>query len=436
MATPGSPSQPARSTEAVRLALSQMPPDTSLDHIFRHVCELSANTLSVARVGVWLFIDNRTVLRCANLFELSTGEHSSGTLLRVADFPTYFASLTIFKAVPAEVAVTDAWTAELAASYLRPLGITSMLDIGLFVNEKLVGVICHEHVGPSREWTEDARQCAVAVADFLNARIQAAEVRELRATFMMQRDRLAALEKNAALEQLASGVVRHFRSLLDVFHGHGERISVNPDVPLPARRQAAEIVAAAERGATMAGELLQFSRQEGGPPQVLDLGNEIADLLPTLYASAGPRYRLRYTPVGGLGHVLIERTRFTQLLSHLIDNACEAMRDGGPVEISVTNAKRIDDSNHSSLFVLLEVTDHGEGLNDAALLRVMEPYSTTRSTGSGLGLAIVRRVVEEAGGFISIESAPNRGTTFKVFLPRIGAGERPSGHAGVAVAVR
>jgi len=412
--------------EAVKAALSQLPHDASLDLVFRQVCELSASTLSVERVGVWLFIDNRTVLRCANLFERSTREHSCGTLLRVADFPTYFASLTIFKAVPAEVAATDSFTAELAASYLRPLGITSMLDVGLFVTEKLVGVICHEHVGPPRVWTDDARQCAVVVADFLSGRIQAAEVRDLRATFMTQGDRLAAIEKNAALEQLAAGVVRHFRSLLDVFQGHGERISVNPDVPLPARRQAAEIMAAAERGAALAGELMQFSRQGGGAPRVVDLRTEVADLLPTLQASAGARYGIRYTPVGSLGHVLIDRTRFSSLLSHLVTNACEAMPDGGEVEINLTNAKRIGEANHSSLFVLLEVTDHSKGLDDSGLFRVMEPYSTARpGVGSGLGLAIVRQIVEDVGGFISIESATNRGTTFKIFFPRIGAGEKP-----------
>jgi len=416
------------------MALSQLPPDAPLDYVFRQVCELSANTLAVERVGVWLFIDNRTVLRCANLFERSSGEHSSGTLLRVADFPTYFASLTIFKAVPAEVAATDAWTVELAASYLRPLGITSMLDVGLFVNEKLLGVICHEHVGPPRVWTEDARQFAVGLADFLSERIRAAEVRELRATFMTHGDRLAAMEKNAALEQLAAGVVRHFRSLLDVFQGHGERISVNPDVPLPVRRQAAEIMEAAERGAALAGELLQFSRQEGGPPQVLDLGKEISDFFPALLATTGSRYQLFYMPVRGLGHVLIERNRFTQLLSHLVNNACEAMPAGGPIEISLTNAKRIGDSNHPSLFVLLEVTDHSAGLDESALLHVMEPYATAKATGSGLGLAIVRQIVEESGGFISIESAPNRGTTFKLFFPRIGAGKKPSDPAATAFA--
>jgi signal transduction histidine kinase len=383
---------------------------------------------------VWLFIDNRTVLRCANLFERSTGEHSSGAFLRVADFPTYFASLTIFKAVPAEIAVTDAWTAELAASYLRPLGITSMLDVGLFVNEKLVGVICHEHVGPPRVWTEEARQFAVGVADWLSERIRAAEVRDLRATFMMQRDRLAAMEKSAALEQLAAGVVRHFQSLLAVFHGHGERISVNPAVPLQARRQAAEIMDAAERGAALAGELEQLAGQGGGPPRVVDVANEIAELLPTLQASNGSRYDVRYTSVRNLGCVLIDRARFSQLLFYLVRNACEAMPDGGPVEINLSNAKRVGDPVHSSLFVLLEVTDHSAGMDEAHLLRVMEPYSTAKPTGSGLGLAIVRQIVDQAGGFISIESAPNRGTTFKVFFPRIRAAERTSDPTAVAPA--
>ena len=296
MATPGVPSPPAPVIEAVKSALSQLPADGPLDLIFRHVCELSADTLSVERVGVWLFIDNRSVLRCANLFERSTGEHSSGTMLRVADFPTYFASLTIFKAVPAEVAVTDAWTAELAASYLRRSAShrCSMSDC----SSRLIGVFCHEHVGPSRVWTEQARQVAVVVADFLSRRIQAAEVRDLRATFMTQGDRLAAMEKNARPRAIGRRRRSPFPELLDVFHGHGERISVNPDVPMPARRQAAEILAAAERGAALAGELMQFSRQQGGPPQVLDLGTEIADLLPALQESTGPRYEVRYTPVG------------------------------------------------------------------------------------------------------------------------------------------
>ena len=93
------------------------------------------------------------------------------------------------------------------------------------------------------------------------------------------------------------------------------------------------------------------------------------------------------------------------------------MLDGGAIELKLTNAKRIGMANHSSLFVLLEATDHSKGLDDSGLFRVMEPCSTA-AVGAGLGLAIVRQTVEDVGGVISIESATNRGTTLKVFFPR------------------
>src|SRR4051812_11684497 len=118
--------EPTRPAEIARLELAQLAPSEPLDVAFRFACELSAAALDVERVGVWLFIDGGAALRCANLYERSKREHSSGTLLRVADFPTYFESLAIRKAVPAEVAGTEPWTAELADRYLRPLCIASM----------------------------------------------------------------------------------------------------------------------------------------------------------------------------------------------------------------------------------------------------------------------------------------------------------------------
>ena len=79
--------EPSRATEIARLELARLAPDEPLDAVFRRACELAAGAAAVERVGVWLFIDDRTVLRCANLFERSKDEHSAGTLLRVADFP-------------------------------------------------------------------------------------------------------------------------------------------------------------------------------------------------------------------------------------------------------------------------------------------------------------------------------------------------------------
>lgn len=421
MATPSAIPEPSRATEIARLELSRFAPEASLDQVFLRACELSAEALAVERVGVWLFIDNRTALRCANLFERSKGEHSAGAVLRVADFPTYFASLTIRKAVPAEVAATVPWTAELAPMYLQPLGITSMLDAGIFVDSTLVGVVCHEHVGPPREWTTEARDFAGSVADLLALRIQSAQAQELRAAFLSQRERLSAHEKTAALAQLAAGVAHDFKNLLAVLLGQGELLCKRTDVPSDAREQGKAIVAAAERGVALAGELLEFARPIERPPAVLDLAVVTAEFLPVLQAAVGSRYELRYGSPAVLGQVLIDKSQFTRLLLNLVVNASEAMPNGGTIDVRLAPVKLVGNPSYSGRFVLLEVSDRGIGMDEATRRRAFEPFFTTKSKGTGLGLAIVRQVVERAGGLIRIDSAPDHGTTFRVFFPRIGA---------------
>ena len=412
--------EPSRSTEIARLELSRIAPDAPLDAVIRRACELSSKALQVERVGVWLFIDDRAALRCANLFEWSKREHSAGALLRVADFPTYFSSLTIRKAVPAEVAATEPWTAELAASYLRPLGIASMLDAGIFVDGVLVGVVCHEHVGMPREWTTEARDFAGSVADLLALRIQSAEVRDLRAAFLTQRERLAAQDKAAALAQLAAGVAHDFRNLLTVVLGQSEILNVRQDLPEDARRQTKQIIAASERGIGLVKELLEFARPGDRPPSVIDLANAIAEFLPVLHVAVGSRYELCYSHPQNLGQVLIDKNQFTRLLLNLVVNARDAMPEGGRIEIRLTAVRLTGNPSYTGRFVLLEVSDHGAGIDEVTRQRIFEPFFTTKAKGTGLGMAVVRQVVDRAGGLIRIDSAHGQGTNIRVFFPRIG----------------
>ena len=93
--------EPSRPTEAARLKLARLAPDASLESVFMLACQLAASALRVERVGLWLFVENGDALRCVNLYERSRDEHCSGVVLRVADFPKYFGSLTIRKSVPA-----------------------------------------------------------------------------------------------------------------------------------------------------------------------------------------------------------------------------------------------------------------------------------------------------------------------------------------------
>lgn len=416
------PAGPAsRPADAARLELAQLPADTPLAAVFARACELAADALAVERVGVWLFEDHRAAIRCADLYERSKGEHSAGAVLRVADFPTYFHSLHLRKSVPAEIALYDPRTAELAAAYLEPLGIRSMLDAGLFVLGELVGVLCHEQVGAAREWTTEDRDFAGSVADLIAQRIQHAGAADLRAAFRTREDRLAAVDKAEALEQLAAGVAHDFQSLLGVVLGTAELLAGRADLPADARRQATAVAEAAHRGADLARELRDFGRPERNPPAVLNPADAAAGFLPVLRAAAGSGHPVRFNRPAAVGQVLVGRSDFTRLLLNLVLNARDALPAGGPIDVCVLPVRLADGRGGGANYVLVEVTDHGVGMDADTRKRAPEPYFTTKPKGTGLGLAVVRRVVERAGGMLRVDSAPGRGTAVRVFLPRVGA---------------
>lgn len=420
MTAPNTFPGPSRPTEIARIELAQLAPAEPLDAVFRRACELSSDAVTVERVGVWLFIDNDTALRCANLYERSIRQHSAGAILHVSDFPTYFSSLTIRKAVPAEVAGTEPWTAELAERYLRPLGIGSILDAGIFVDGKLVGVVCHEHVGPAREWTTEARDFAGSIADLLALRIQSAEVRDLRAAFFTQEDRVAAHDKADAISRLAAGVAHDFRNLLSVCVGYGGMIAKRGDLPADVRQQAKAITEAADRGAALAAELMDFAKPSAAPC-VLDLTEATTEFMPVLKAAIGARYDLQFSHPPMLGQVFIEKGQYTRLLLNLVMNARDAMPDGGPIGVRLAPVKLTGNPSYQGRFVLLEVTDSGSGMDEETRQRMFEPFFTTKQKGTGLGLAVVRQVADRVGGLIRVESAPGQGTTFRVLFPRVGA---------------
>jgi signal transduction histidine kinase len=421
MSTPFPPPRPSRASERARLELAHIPPGANLDAVFRRACELCAEALGVERVGVWLFIDHDTALRCATLFERSKNEHSAGAVLRVADFPVYFRSLDVRKAVPAEVALSDPWTAELADGYLKPLGITSMLDAGIFLDAKLAGVVCHEHVGPPREWTTEDRDFAGSVADVLAVRIQAAELRDRRAAFLADEDRVAALDKAAALEQLTGGIAHDFRNLLTVCVGTADLLAQRTDLPPDARRVARTVADTAGRGTALAQELIAFARPNAPPPRVLDLVAATTEFLPVLRAAVGARHPIAFAHPPELGRVLIEKAQYTRALLNLVTNARDAMPDGGPIGIRLAPVKLTGNPAFTGRFVLLEVTDTGTGIAEGVRARLFEPFFTTKEQGTGLGLAVVSQVARRAGGLVRVESEPGKGSTFRVLLPRVGA---------------
>lgn len=418
-----------RAAEQALLALARLPHDAPLQLVWSLACESAAEVLGVDRVGVWLFIDDRTALRCAALYERSRGAFSSGATLLVADFPVYFASLTSRKSLPIELAADDPRTAELAEVYLAPLGIGSMLDAGIFLDGELVGVVCHEHVGPPREWTTEARDFASSVADLLALRVQSAKVAELKEVFRTQKDRLATMQKAQALEQVAGGLAHDFTNILSVISGKAELLARQQDLPEDARRQARDVVAFAERGHALLRQLLDFSRPSGRPPAVLDLAEATAAFLPLLQAAAGRKHEVCFDRPASLGPVLMDKTQYTRVLLNLTLNARDAMPGGGRVVLRLRPVSPATGDAGRAHHVLLEVIDEGEGMDAATLAQAPEPFFTTKAEGTGLGLAVVHRLVDQAGGTVHIHSERGRGTTVAVYLPRVGVGSFNPGGA-------
>jgi PAS domain-containing protein len=133
------------------------------DRAFRRLTEAAGHTLDVARASIWIYDDAQSGITCLDLFEKEENRHSSGLALSASDFPAYFRGLLEERTIAADDAHTHPMTREFSEVYLKPLGIASMLDVPIWVNGEMVGVVCHEHVGPKRGWTPEDESFAFLI---------------------------------------------------------------------------------------------------------------------------------------------------------------------------------------------------------------------------------------------------------------------------------
>jgi PAS domain S-box-containing protein len=159
----------------VELARSRTAREAGFDAAIAEITRAAAETIGSERVSVWIYNGDRSAIQCADLYEHSTGLHSQGMELAAASYPAYFAALETERTIAAHDARTDPRTREFTATYLNPLGITSMLDAPIRVSGQMAGVVCHEHVGPVRQWTEDEQSFAGSIADAVSLACEESE---------------------------------------------------------------------------------------------------------------------------------------------------------------------------------------------------------------------------------------------------------------------
>jgi len=233
-------------------------------------------------------------------------------------------------------------------------------------------------------------------------------------------------QKMEAVGRLAGGIAHDFNNMLSVIIGYSELLQERFDIG-PARKGVDEIKKAAERAASLTRQLLAFSRQQVLLPRVLNLNSLIDNLSKMLCHMIGEDIALTVVPGPGLGSVKADPVQIEQVIINLAVNARDAMPQGGKLIIAASNAD-LDEahaSQHTSLrpgpYVLLSVSDTGCGMSEETMLHIFEPFYTTKAPGkgTGLGLSMVYGVVNQSGGSIWVYSEPARGSTFKIYLPRV-----------------
>ena len=410
--------QPTRPTEVARLRVAQLTVETglSLTQVFQECSRIVAETLKVARVGVWLMTDSRASLRCATLYEIASKSFGQGVTLRAADFPIYFEALRQRKIIPAEMAQYDPMTSELVDSYLRPLGISSTLDAPILLAGEVSGVLCCEHVGDAREWTTEERDFVESVANIVATKMRAIEVQQLRSLLQDSEDRIAHIEKSNALARMAVGIAHDFRNILTVVQNCTEILSITE--PSPSIQKHCDLIKqAVDRGTQFVKELAEFGRSTPTKPTVVDVKEQINTFLPIIRAAVGKTQLLNINVEEASGKILIDRSHLERILLNLVLNAKDASQPGGTIEVLAKRVPAPEAAHHDR--VCIEIRDHGSGMSKETKDRLFEPYFTTKASGTGLGMPIVARFVEHAAGSIEVDSTPGVGTTIRLLFPLI-----------------
>jgi hypothetical protein len=139
----------------------------NVDSTIRRVNEAACSAIDVERVSVWYCDAQQTKIWCVDLFARAQASHSGGTELFAKDFAPYFRALRAERTIAAHDAQTDPRTSCFTEVYLKPLGIGALLDVPIWVGRSMIGVVCHEHVGPKRMWTKDEETFAYLMSNFV-----------------------------------------------------------------------------------------------------------------------------------------------------------------------------------------------------------------------------------------------------------------------------
>ena len=322
----------------------------------------------------------------------------------------------------------------------------SMIPMGLLIALFSAGVMwrmAHSITYPIAALTEAVEGIAQDVTPLSVTQETAAELRNddevtrLRSAF----DRMAArvkereslemqlrhAQKMEAVGRLAGGIAHDFNNLMTAIRSYADLMIDDMTERDPKRGDVEEIRKAAQRATALTAQLLAYSRKQMLQPKVIDSADVLNGVEMMLRRLLIEDIQLVVDAPNGIWPVKVDRGQLEQVIVNLAVNARDAMPHGGALRISARNENVTSpiESKQGNVpcgdYVVIEVTDTGLGMDAVTQSRVFEPFFTTKEVGqgTGLGLATVHGIVAQSGGYITVESAVEEGTTFAVYLPRV-----------------
>ena len=257
--------------------------------------------------------------------------------------------------------------------------------------------------------------------------IDITEQRRMEDAIRESEEKLVQSQKMEAVGRLAGGIAHDFNNLLTTILGYSDIILSQQGLDNDLFESAKEINASAKRAATLTQQLLAFSRKQVLQPKVIDLNKLITNLSKMLRRLIGEDIDLMIKLDSDLGQTRADPGQVEQVIMNLAVNARDAMPKGGTLTLETQNVvldesysqqhPEIKSGNH----VLLAVSDTGQGMDEEIQEHIFEPFFTTKGVGkgTGLGLSTVFGIVKQSEGHISVTSEPGKGTSFKIYLPRL-----------------
>lgn len=252
-------------------------------------------------------------------------------------------------------------------------------------------------------------------------------------------EQLRQAHKMEAIGKLAGGVAHDFNNLLTAILGYSELMLVKMDDENPFRDSAKEIKKAGERAASLTQQLLAFSRKQMLKPKILNLNHVVKGIEKMLKRIIGENIELISELDPELCNIKADPGQVEQIILNLSVNSGEAMHKGG--ELTIKTQNKWVDSQYCSLipdsrpgrFVILTISDNGEGMAKETLEHIFEPFFTTKRVGTGLGLAVVYGIIKQHNGWINVYSEPGKGTTFNIYFPSVASETEGDAQEGLSL---